>query len=63
MKKSLLFCTFMLSAFSVIAQQNYMECATPDPTTPDPLGVYSHSNSIDDLDNCEPIVFNVKFWE
>ena len=44
------------------AQPNNTECATPDPTTSDPEGVYSYSIAPEALDYCEPIVFNIKFW-
>ncbi len=59
----LLFCTFMLNVFIMNAQQNNLECATLEPTTPDPAGVYSHS--IDPaylVTDCEPIVLNIYFW-
>lgn len=44
------------------AQLNNTECATPDPTTSDPEGVYSYSIAPEALNYCEPIVFNIKFW-
>lgn len=44
------------------AQQNGSECATLEPITPDPTGVYSYSTNSEALENCEPIVLNVKFW-
>ncbi len=44
------------------AQQNNLECATAEPTGSDPAGVYSYSANAATLDDCEPIVLNVKFW-
>src|SRR5690554_2278472 len=44
------------------AQQGNFQCATTDPSTPDVLGVYSYSNDLTTLDNCDPIVLNIKFW-
>lgn len=43
------------------AQSNY-HCATPDPTTPDPEGVYSYSTDMDYFIGDEPVVLNVFFW-
>lgn len=62
MKNLLLFCAFFANALFVNAQQNNSECATLDPTTPDPPGVYSYSTSPSTLINCVPKVFNIKFW-
>lgn len=44
------------------AQQNNDGCGTPEPTQPDPDGVYSYSTDPAAFDNCELIVLNVKFW-
>lgn len=45
------------------AQQDNLECATPEPTIPDPAGVYSHSIDPAYFDtDCEPIVLNIYFW-
>src|SRR5690606_30786632 len=55
--------TFMLNVFFMEAQQINLDCATLEPTTPDPAGVYSHS--IDPayfIQECDPIVLNIYFW-
>ncbi|MDN3722999.1 hypothetical protein QRD02_01275 [Aequorivita sp. SDUM287046] len=45
------------------AQQGSPVCATPEPTIPDPTGVYSHSTDSAYFDmECEPIVLNIYFW-
>ncbi|WP_111843106.1 zinc metalloprotease [Aequorivita antarctica] len=44
------------------AQQNNDGCGTPEPTQPDSDGVYSYSTNPAEFDNCELIVFNVRFW-
>lgn len=44
------------------AQQDNLECATLEPNAPDPQGLYSYSTDPATLNNCEPIVLNVKFW-
>lgn len=45
------------------AQENNLDCATLDPTTPDPPGVYSYSTDNEYFDSeCEPIVLNIYFW-
>jgi len=57
---------YILLAFFTF-QVNYAQtddfiCATPDDNTPDPVGVFSHSINPNDLDDYEPVVFNVFFW-
>ncbi|SRX52509.1 hypothetical protein AEQU1_00374 [Aequorivita sp. CIP111184] len=59
----LLFCTFIVNVFCMNAQQDNPECATLEPTTSDPAGVYSHSTDSAYFDaDCEPIVLNIYFW-
>ncbi|WP_417370230.1 hypothetical protein [Flavobacterium beibuense] len=58
----LLFCTFMLNVCFMSAQQNNDGCGTPEPTQPDPVGVYSYSTDPSELENCEIKVFNIRFW-
>ena len=58
----LLFCTFMLNVFFMNAQQNNTECATAEPTSTDPSGVYSYSTDVNFFYDCEIVVFNIKFW-
>lgn len=63
MKNLLLFCTFIANVFFMNAQQDSPVCATPEPTIPDPTGVYSHSTDSAYFDmECEPIVLNIYFW-
>lgn len=43
------------------AQQVNLECVVIENGT-DPNGIYSYSTDLASLENCEPIVLNVKFW-
>jgi hypothetical protein len=58
---SLLFCIFM-GNMNFMYSQNPDICATPDPTTEDPLGVYSGSIDAATLASYGPVVFNIFFW-
>ena len=37
-------------------------CGTPDPEYPDPIGVYSRSEDPMNLNNFDPVTFNIFFW-
>lgn len=63
MKNLLLFCTFMANVLFMNAQQDNLDCATLEPTAPDPQGVYSYSTDSQYFDTeCEPIILNIYFW-
>jgi len=44
------------------AQQNNLECATPEPSLPDTAGVYSYSTDISYFADKDPVVLNIYFW-
>lgn len=49
-------------SFSVVKAQDDFICATIEPSTPDTPGDYSYSTDLADIDDCDPIVLNVKIW-
>lgn len=58
----LLFCTFIGNVFFMNAQQTNPECVVIENNQTDPVGTFSYSTDMETLNNCDPIVFNVKFW-
>lgn len=57
----LVFFIFIIHAPS-FGQTNEFICATPEDTTPDPVKALSYSIDPNDLDDFDPIVFNVYYW-
>lgn len=48
----------------MLAQESYLDiCVTPDPNEADPEGVHSYSKNPEVLNNMEPVVVNIFYWQ
>tara|TARA_R100000353_G_scaffold43121_1_gene34481 strand:+ start:12839 stop:14221 length:1383 start_codon:yes stop_codon:yes gene_type:complete len=52
----------MINVFAMNAQQNNLECATPESSIPDPAGIYSYSTDLNYFADKDPVVLNIYFW-
>jgi hypothetical protein len=60
---SFLFCLFFINFSKMYSQIDNVECFVFDVNNPDTNTVHSYLTDLDDLNTCEPLVLNVKFWK